>query len=225
VAIIYGLVDPETREVRYVGKTTDLRRRLYDHLRATDESYRGRWIRSLLAKGVTPATVILADVPDDDWQQAERDWIAHFETGGARLTNGSDGGRGGSRPGHHMSPEANARRIAAVRAAVCGREVSQQTRAKMAAAKRGRSQAPEHRAKIAAALRGKPKSPEHVTKVAQRQIGRNQGEETRRKIAQAKKGQSHPQTVQTRLKIAATRRAKYGKSGGGSPSKRGGGQP
>ena len=101
MAYIYGLTDPRTGEVRYVGKATDVQKRLYMHLfhattelpRWRDDDHKARWIRQLVNLGLVPGLVILEEV-DGNWQEAERRWIGHFEG----LTNIALGGQGVDAP-------------------------------------------------------------------------------------------------------------------------------
>ena len=92
---IYGLADPETGLVRYVGKSVNLPSRYAEHLRAGDRSYRANWIRSLDKRGLVPSLVIIDVVEEGaDWQERERYWIAFYRAAGNKLTNGTSGGEG-----------------------------------------------------------------------------------------------------------------------------------
>lgn len=89
---IYGLVDPRTAQIRYVGKTSvGLTRRLAQHLREAGRgtvTHRHNWLRELAAAGHSPEIVLLEDA--EDWQSAERAWIAALPN----LTNQRAGGEG-----------------------------------------------------------------------------------------------------------------------------------
>lgn len=81
--VIYGLFDPDTPLIRYVGKTSlSPRVRWNAHLtRARTGRCRtpsGLWIRSLLDEGRQPLMVLLDSV-EGDGGQAERQWITLFE--------------------------------------------------------------------------------------------------------------------------------------------------
>lgn len=90
---LYALSDPETGEVRYLGKANDSQKRLKSHLR---DSLRRRtpvydWIRSLTVRGLTPNVTVLMCAWD--WREAERTLIAQARAEvGRRLLNVADGG-------------------------------------------------------------------------------------------------------------------------------------
>ena len=173
---IYALIDPRYETVRYVGWTMNPARRLRAHCASAErtQSHKGHWLRSLLAAGLRPTMSIVEDGEGDGWQIAERKWIAHYRSAGARLTNATNGGDGalGCIPG------------AAVRAKMSsahkGRKQTPESIAKTRAGLLGRKQSPEHLARLSAARKGKPpiaaiaaaaaanrgrkQSPEHVAK-------------------------------------------------------------
>ena len=89
---IYGLFDPDTGDLRYVGKAKDSGNRFKRHI---DERRLNRpvnlWVRSLVASGKVPVLKVLEVVEDDKWEEAERRLIAeHRKT--AKLLNLADGG-------------------------------------------------------------------------------------------------------------------------------------
>ncbi len=93
---IYTLSD--NTGVRYVGKTTDLKRRLKDHIKFSSKkkTYKDKWICSLIKKNELPIFEILDEVNIEDWGFYEKYWIAQFKSWGFNLTNGNDGGEGGN---------------------------------------------------------------------------------------------------------------------------------
>jgi len=97
---IYGLIDPLTQELRYVGKANDLKRRLICHIRDAKigNGHKDNWIKSLLAIGLRPEIFDIESVPYFDWQDSERFWISYFRFVGCRLINSTDGGEGWKNP-------------------------------------------------------------------------------------------------------------------------------
>ena len=65
--LIYGLIDPRTRCLRYIGKTHKRRElRLKEHIEAAEDgetSYVYNWIRELLTSGYIPEIFVLERVP------------------------------------------------------------------------------------------------------------------------------------------------------------------
>jgi GIY-YIG catalytic domain-containing protein len=127
---IYGLIDPFTDEVRYIGKSIRPKERLRDHCNDHSDCHRTHWIQSVRARGKRPRLVILEELSTDmDWQIVEQRWIAQARAAGWPLTNGTDGGDGVP----NLCPEAKAKMIKAWK----GRKHRPESLAKMAAASRG----------------------------------------------------------------------------------------
>lgn len=95
---IYALLDPDSKKVRYVGKASNPGKRLAEHLGPASlrgRTYRSRWIASLVMQGKRPVLQILEWVPESEWSQAEKRYVAEFKSLGANLVNGDEGGLGG----------------------------------------------------------------------------------------------------------------------------------
>lgn len=216
---IYVLRDPETGEVRYVGKTTQrLCSRLTGHMQCNPETHSGRWIKLLRDKGLRPLIELIEEA-GDDWPERERHWISHYRDSGASLTNLSQGGDGHN--GFHTSEETRAKLSAASKgkkrpgisaklsAAFKGRVVSDQTREKIAAGLRGKEIPAEVRERISATLTGRTKPPrtaEHCQKIADRAKGRKRSEETKAEVAAKLKGREFSEEHRRKLSEAAKRR-------------------
>lgn len=92
--IIYGLVDPRTKEVRYIGQSINGIRRLQEHASAAKRGEKGRkanWIRSLQRLGLSFKTVIIERTERDKLNEREKFWISIYKSF-CDLTNISDGG-------------------------------------------------------------------------------------------------------------------------------------
>lgn len=94
---IYKLIDPQTSLIRYVGKTTNLKRRLSTHLSRckTNKYHSARWIKSLLDINLKPLLELVEECNENNWQEREIYWIAFYKTQ-FDLTNTTDGGEGGA---------------------------------------------------------------------------------------------------------------------------------
>lgn len=98
---IYGLVDPSTDSIRYVGVTDTPKERMQAHLNDKGTTHKCRWVSKLLRNGLTPIMEVLDEVKRDDWQFWEQWCIELFRSWGVKLTNGDNGGLGKNR----YSPE------------------------------------------------------------------------------------------------------------------------
>lgn len=94
---IYALVDPRTKEIRYIGKTINPSQRLIKHTTPwyyNDGTHKGNWIKQLIRLGLKPEMTILKTVSESEWQKEEIDTIKKYrET--HNLTNIDSGGSGG----------------------------------------------------------------------------------------------------------------------------------
>lgn len=97
---IYSLSD-ENGDIRYIGKTGNIKRRLKDHITESKSNYthKNNWISSLLKKNIIPNIEIIDEVPDIEWEYWEIHYISLFKSWGYKLTNKTIGGNGtGSGP-------------------------------------------------------------------------------------------------------------------------------
>lgn len=106
---LYYLVDPSSKEIRYVGVTKlRLQDRLKGHLYKVNrkdrkgQSHKSAWIQSLINQDLKPEIHLLQSfTKESDVFDAEKYWISYFKEVGCDLTNSCEGGRGCLNP----SPE------------------------------------------------------------------------------------------------------------------------
>src|SRR5579863_6649347 len=94
--IVYALLDPETYDVRYVGKSSSM----FVRPKQKHSAYCASWIKSLESRGLKPIVRVIS--AENDHQACVNDeirWIAFFRSKGADLTNIMDGGEG-TTPGY-----------------------------------------------------------------------------------------------------------------------------
>ncbi len=96
--VIYGLYDPRTNDIRYIGKTSiSLEERLQQHIgnaKGGTRTHKANWIRLLLSLKLEPYIKILGETTENAWQEDEKAWIAKAEGESAKLTNLTKGGDG-----------------------------------------------------------------------------------------------------------------------------------
>lgn len=92
---IYVLKCPNSGDVRYVGKTVNLRRRYNCHYSpAKQKSYVWSWIKSLRNAGLKPVMEVIDECYGNNWVEKEQYWISFYKNSGAKLCNLTDGGEG-----------------------------------------------------------------------------------------------------------------------------------
>jgi len=91
---IYALCQPQTGEIKYIGKANNADKRYKSHLR---ECRRRRtpvylWINKLLKNNLLPQLKVLTVVAVDKWEEIERKYIATHREFIGDLLNVADGG-------------------------------------------------------------------------------------------------------------------------------------
>lgn len=114
---IYGLYHPDSNELRYIGKTYDIKRRLQSHIDYARSKRKQRpvsdWVNSLMSKGLKPVIQVIEIVTVQTWVEKEMYWIKKYRKLGIRLLNLTDGGE--SNTGYVYSEELkNVRRKARI---------------------------------------------------------------------------------------------------------------
>ena len=224
LGIIYGLMDPETLIVRYVGKTIQpLEKRFGQHLKATHTAHVVSWITSVKTRGLLPQIVVMEELPNTTAEQLnEREcwWIFYGRLCVWDLTNLTDGGDGpgaikeGSRTwpakGTSKSPEHVAAMVAAKNKPEAieankklhtGRKRSEETRARIGAKSKGRIPNEATRLKLSLAKQGRVVSEETRKKLSNAHKGKQRTPEHNAKLAASKRGKKPSQ--ETRAKMSA----------------------
>jgi hypothetical protein len=172
---IYTLAEPDTGAVRYVGKTNDLRQRLFDHsCDSTTRKMNKRlsWIKSLKARGYLPKIEVLEVVGESDWEEAEKFWIESLRFLECDLVNSNGGGLGGFLPIRQVRNR--------ISTASSSRKHRPETVAKIAAASKRLMQEPDRRAKFIASRN--TWTEESRRKLASSKTGKPRDEATRKKL-------------------------------------------
>lgn len=85
---IYALIDPRDNQVRYIGKTKNVEKRLKEHLNRSTITKKGSWIKSLKEQNLKPSIQIIDTTSNIDWITKEQYWIGMF----SNLLNMTNGG-------------------------------------------------------------------------------------------------------------------------------------
>lgn len=90
---IYGLYEPDTDELRYIGKARNSQKRLKSHILDSRRDTRPvcLWIAGLVAQGKAPIVKVLERTPKAVWQEAEKRLIAQYRKT-SKLLNLAAGG-------------------------------------------------------------------------------------------------------------------------------------
>jgi hypothetical protein len=103
--VIYGLIDPNTKELRYIGYSSNHQMRYYHHYYSENlkaQTHKNNWLKLLLKNNQKAELIILEYYQSAiELPQAEIDMIAYFKFIGCNLTNGTPGGDG--RRGKHKA--------------------------------------------------------------------------------------------------------------------------
>ena len=94
IIYIYSLCDPTTKEIRYVGKTNNIKYRYNCHISSKLKTHCSNWIQSLKSKNLLPKMELLDECNENNWIQLEQYWISQCKTWGFNLTNHTIGGEG-----------------------------------------------------------------------------------------------------------------------------------
>ena len=145
---IYGLADPESKEIRYIGKSERVNQRFKDHLNDKSKTHKVNWITSLRRRGFVPDLVILEEILGAvDWQAREIFWIKKAKELGCRLVNSTDGGDGVL----NLSGEGKERMLKTWK----GRKHKPETLLKLSAASKGRKKTDASKEKMSAIMKGR----------------------------------------------------------------------
>lgn len=194
--IIYGLVEPATLMVRYVGQSAKGVSRPMQHVNTRERSYKANWVAGLHARGQQFGIVVLEEVADaDDLALAEMWWIAYGRACGWQLTNVTAGGEGTR--GYRKSPEAIVQMQETAKALWLRPDYREaQKRTWTPARRKLMSDAQANVAWSDARRRA------NGERVRARNLGRKVSEETRQRLSKAARSSS---------KVAAARAKRFGK--------------
>lgn len=169
---IYGLIDPITKELRYIGLSKNIQVRYSQHCShsaSTKGSYLLNWLNNLQSKNLKPELIILEVCKEKDLSENEIFWISYFKSLGCNLVNLTSGGENFN----HSIITKNK-----ISETLLGHQVKEETKVKIRLARAKQVINPmsnEQKQKISLIHKGKPKSKEHREKLSLIQKGKKRG--------------------------------------------------
>ena len=97
IIYIYSLKDPSTYQVKFIGKTIDVKRRLKEHTKPYNlktNSLKNNWLKHIIGLGLYPIMEILDECDKSNWEERERYWINYYRELGFDLKNMTNDGEG-----------------------------------------------------------------------------------------------------------------------------------
>jgi hypothetical protein len=168
--VIYGLFDPFTKELRYIGKTGNLKRRIAEHYnpcRLKTNTHKNNWLKSIITQNKKADVFILEECKSyEDLYLAEIELIEYYKYIGCDLVNGTPGGDG--RSNHKLSNETK-------------RKISESNRGKHSV---GHKHSKETKIKIS-----------ESAKKRKANLGKKFTEEHKKKLSEAHKGKTHTSSL------------------------------
>lgn len=162
-----------------MGKADNPLKRWRKHCYADKNNpHKSRWVAELRALGLTPELEILEEVPFDQWEEIEREYIRVFRMVGIRLTNLSVGGETPPMTGRKHSPET----ILKMQKSHSGYKHSEAACQKVSAALMGNKYALGNKTRLGCKL-----SLETRKKISDAGKGRRVSEGTRKKLSESGK--------------------------------------
>lgn len=163
--LIYGLRDPRTNEIRYVGQTRRGLKRPRQHLKSSNINFNNHlknWVSELERANLAPEIHIFEELNGpENLSSEEMLCIARFKRSGKKLTNCTEGGEGSR--SRKLSPETKMRLSQALK----GKRKSQAHKDALRSAFKGKPnlklrgipKSSDHKKKLSESLKGKPKTP------------------------------------------------------------------
>lgn len=83
VVYIYSLEHPETKQIRYIGKTTNIKRRLSQHIQDGKKHISNKritnWLYNLSKQNLKPVIKVIEKCNENNWAEREIYWIAYYK--------------------------------------------------------------------------------------------------------------------------------------------------
>lgn len=96
---IYGLIDPRTNQIKYIGKSDNPKKRLKEHISESRKknkfgTKKENWINKLFSLNLKPKLKIINKVKFEEYNYWEEFYIKEYKNKGAKLLNYDEKGLG-----------------------------------------------------------------------------------------------------------------------------------
>jgi len=96
---IYGLIDPRTKQVKYIGKSNNPEKRLIEHMCESKSkdgcgTKKENWINKLCKLNLNPVLKIIDEVKIEEYEYWEEFYIKEYKYDGIELLNYDEKGVG-----------------------------------------------------------------------------------------------------------------------------------
>lgn len=180
--IIYALSDPRNDEIRYIGKTNNIKKRVRDHLSLKEKNFlKNNWLKNLKNEGLKPNVLTLEITTEELWKEREIFYIKHYKEKYNKLTNMTDGGEGVT-----FTPEIRDR--LSKKLISIGHKPSKEALEKSMKSRMGKELSLEHRNRISKSLVGTVKTEEQKIKNRNRMLGKKMSESSKEKLSRSRMG-------------------------------------
>lgn len=181
--VIYALVDPNNHQIRYIGKATNLKTRIKNHLKPScliSETHKNNWLKHLVKENKKPFVVVLeSNLDEKSLNENEIKWIKFCKKIGCELTNSTNGGDGGKMSEESIIKMKKTKAANKQTGFWLNKNFSEEHRKNLSASKKGYVASDETRKKLSDSLKnkntwskGKKLSKETVTKMSKSRLGK-----------------------------------------------------
>ena len=169
---IYTLECPISGEIRYIGKTNNIKKRLSTHIFVSkkQKTHKDKWIFKLKKDNKKPIIKIIDEIYEEEWKFWEQHYISLFKSWGFKLLNCTIGGDGTG---------------SGIFSFNFGKKHSEETKEKIKKSKLGKKRSIETKLKISESRKGK------YTGENNPNYGKHMSEDVKAKISKANKGKKH----------------------------------
>lgn len=188
--VVYGLFDPITKELRYIGYTSNQEKRFIHHCCVLNGTKEKRiWISRLKKQGLKPIMKIIEEYQTaEELPAAEEFWYGYFKLAGAELYNDPYFVGEGSKKGRKQTEETKIKIGKGNKGKLLGKSHTKDHNNKISEASIGKKLTQESRDKISKANTGKTHSEASKQKMSDSHMGVCHAEETKQKISKSSKG-------------------------------------